>query len=80
MPRKKRHIRTANENSKKPKKAKTEPEPAPKQRCGRDAVTCMYWARCVSNSYSCTKSDTYNIRAALATSRPVLVGPRAQGR
>ena len=38
MPRKKRHIRTANENSKKPKKSKAEPEPAPKQRCGRDAV------------------------------------------
>ena len=38
MPRKKRHIRTATENSKKPKKSKAEPEPAPKQRCGRDAV------------------------------------------
>eukprot|EP00966_Prymnesium_polylepis_P232836 5384857-Prymnesium_polylepis.1 len=27
-----------------------------------------------------TQSDTYNIRAVLAASRPVLVGPRAQGR
>ena len=52
MPRKKRHIRAANENAKKPKKSKAEPEPAPKQRSGLDAV--LYERRLVITKMNAT--------------------------